>query len=105
MSPAVAQPFPLVPFWVVVHVCCSVLNVDPVEGIRSCVQNPEAVTVHEKSSAPGVPALPPEPEPPSGTEPPEEPQPPRAISEIVRNTEICRTYIPPISCGMDRLEG
>ena len=39
-----AQPFPLVPFWVVVHVCCSVLNVDPVEGIRSCVQSTEAVS-------------------------------------------------------------
>ncbi len=100
-----AQPFPLVPFWVVVHVCCSVLNVDPVEGIRSCVQNPEAATVHEKSSAPGMPALPPEPEPPSGAEPPEEPQPPSAISEIVRNTEICRTSIPSIGRVMAGLEG
>jgi hypothetical protein len=105
MRPAVAQPFPLVPFWVVVHVCCSVLNVDPVEGIRSCVHNPEAVIVHEKSSAPVVPALPSEPVPPSGTEPPDELQPLSEISEIVRNNEICRTYIFPISQVMARLEG
>jgi hypothetical protein len=41
-----------VPLSVVVHVCCSVLKVEPVEGMRSCVQNDDAVTVHEKSSVP-----------------------------------------------------
>jgi hypothetical protein len=79
-----------VPLSVVVHVFCSVLDVEPVEGIRSCVQNDEAATVHEKISVPELPPLPPEPVPPSVPVLTDEPQAPTATTQNVRNTEVRR---------------